>query len=157
MEQCPSSQLGKEYIKAVYCHSDYLTYSQSTSCEMPGWMKHTWNKDWREKYQKAQICRWHHPYGRKQRGTKEHLDESEWGEWRIWLKTQHSKNEDRGIQYHHFMTNWWGNNGNSERLYFLGLKITVDGDCSHEIKRCLPLGRKAKTNLDSILKSRNVT
>ena len=57
MEQCPSSQLGKEYIKAVYCHSDYLTYSQSTSCEMPGWMKHTWNKDWREKYQKAQICR----------------------------------------------------------------------------------------------------
>ena len=40
---------------------------------------------------------------------------------------------------------------------FLGSKITVDGDCSHEIKRCLPLGRKAMTNLDSILKSRNIT
>ena len=40
---------------------------------------------------------------------------------------------------------------------FLGSKITVDGDCSHEIKRCLLLGRKAMTNLDSILKSRDVT
>ena len=39
---------------------------------------------------------------------------------------------------------------------FLGFKITIDGDCSHEIKRCLPLGRKAMTNLGSILKSRNV-
>ena len=38
---------------------------------------------------------------------------------------------------------------------FLGFKITIDGDCSHEIKRCLPLGRKAITNLDSILKSRD--
>ena len=40
---------------------------------------------------------------------------------------------------------------------FLGSKITADGDCSHEIKRCLPLGRKATTNLDSILKSRDIT
>ena len=39
---------------------------------------------------------------------------------------------------------------------FLGSKITVDGDCSHEIKRCLLLGRKAMTNLDSILKSRDI-
>ena len=40
---------------------------------------------------------------------------------------------------------------------FLGSKITADGDCSHEIKRCLPLGRKAMINLDSILKSRDIT
>ena len=40
---------------------------------------------------------------------------------------------------------------------FLGSKITADGDCSHEIKRCLPLGRKAMTNLDSILKSSDIT
>ena len=40
---------------------------------------------------------------------------------------------------------------------FLGSKITADGDCSHGIKRCLPLGRKALTNLDSILKSRDIT
>ena len=53
------------------------------------------------------------------------------------------------------MANRWGSNGN--RLYFLGLKITADGDCSHEIKRCLLLGRKAMTNLDSMLKSRDIT
>ena len=56
------------------------------------------------------------------------------------------------------MANGWGNNGNSERLYFLGgSKITADGDYSHEIKRHLLLGRKATTNLDSILKSRDIT
>ena len=49
-----------------------------------------------------------------------------------------------------------GENENSDRLYFLGSKITVDGDCSHEIKRCLLLGRKIMTNLDSALKSRDI-
>ena len=55
------------------------------------------------------------------------------------------------------MTNRWGDNGKSDILYFGGSKITADGDCSHEIKRCLLLGRKAMTNLDSILKSRDIT
>ena len=55
------------------------------------------------------------------------------------------------------MANTWGNSGNSERLYFLDPKITADGDCSHEMKRCLLLGRKVMTNLDSILKSRDIT
>ena len=56
------------------------------------------------------------------------------------------------------MANRWRNNGNSDRLYFLGLqKITADGDCSHEMKRHLLLGRKAMTNLDSVLKSRDIT
>ena len=55
------------------------------------------------------------------------------------------------------MANRWGNNGNSERFYFGGSKITADGDCSHEIKRCLLLGRKAMTNLENILKSRDIT
>ena len=54
------------------------------------------------------------------------------------------------------MTNRWGNNGNSDRLY-LGSKITADGDCSHEMKRCLLLGRKVMTNLDSMFKSRDIT
>ena len=63
-----------------------------------------------------------------------------------------------GIWSHHFMANRWENNGNSERLYFWGgSKVTADGDCSHGIKRCLHLGRKAMTNLDSILKSRDIT
>ena len=52
----------------------------------------------------------------------------------------------------------WGNSGNSIRLYFGGdFKITVDGDCSHEIKRRLLLGRKVMTNLDSIFKIRDIT
>ena len=56
------------------------------------------------------------------------------------------------------MANMWGNSGNCERLYFGGgSKITADGDCSHEIKRHLLLGRKALTNLDSMLKSRDIT
>ena len=57
------------------------------------------------------------------------------------------------------MANRWGNNGNSGRFFFffLSSKITAVGDCSHEIKRCLLLGRNAMTNLDSIYKSRDIT
>ena len=55
------------------------------------------------------------------------------------------------------MANTSGNSGNSDRLYSGGSKITADGDCSHEIKRRLLLGRKAMTNLDSILKRRDIT
>ena len=59
----------------------------------------------------------------------------------------------------YLMGNRWGNSGNSVRLFFWGgaPKITADGDCSHEIKRCFLLGRKALTNLDSILKSRDIS
>ena len=57
------------------------------------------------------------------------------------------------------MTSWQidGEKMETVTFYFPGLQITVDGDCSHEIKRCLLLGRKAVTNLDSILKSRDIT
>ena len=72
-------------------------------------------------------------------------------------KAQHSENEDHGIWSHHFMANRWGNSGNSVRLYFLCSRITADGDCSHEMKRRLLLGRKVMTNLDSMFKSRDIT
>ena len=57
------------------------------------------------------------------------------------------------------MVNRWGNSENSDRLYFWGggSKITADDDCSNDIKRCLLLGRKVMTNLDSILKTRDIT
>jgi len=55
------------------------------------------------------------------------------------------------------MANKWGNSGSNRRLYFLGSKITADGDYSHEIKRCMLLVRKAMTNLDNLLKSRDIT
>ena len=51
----------------------------------------------------------------------------------------------------------WVRNGSNDRLYFGGSKITADGDCSHDIKRYLSLGRKAMTHLDSMLKSRDIT
>ena len=63
----------------------------------------------------------------------------------------------RHLKYH-FMGNRWGNSGNSVRLFFGGgSKITAYGNCSHEIKRRLLLGRKVMTNLDSIFKSRDIT
>ena len=51
MEPHTGSKLGKEYVKAVYCHPAYLTHMQSTSCEMPGWMKLKFYQDFWEKYQ----------------------------------------------------------------------------------------------------------
>ena len=113
MEQWTGSKLGKEYVKAMHCHPAYLTYMQSTICKMPGWMKHKLASRLQEKYQKPQMSRYHHPYGRKQRQTTDFI--------------------------------------------FLGSKITVDSECSHEIKRHLLLGKKTMTNLDSILKSRDIT
>ena len=86
-------------------HPIYVTYMQSTSCEMPvphilhhvkcqaGWVT-SWNQDVLEKYQQPQICRWYHSNDRKWRGTKEPLDEGERGDWKSWLKTWHSKNWD---------------------------------------------------------------
>ena len=70
-------------------------------------------------------------------------------------KNQYSENKYTTWS-HHIMANRWGNSGNSVRLYFLDSKITADGDCSHEIKRRLLLGRKVMTNLDSIFKSRDI-
>ena len=55
------------------------------------------------------------------------------------------------------MANRWGNDGNNDRLFWGGSKITADGDCSHEIKRGLLLGRKTMTNLDGMLKSKHIT
>ena len=110
------------YIKAVYCHLAYLTYMQSISCEMPGWMQYKLKSRLPEAISVTSDIRRHHPHGRKQSRTKEPLDDSERGEWNSWLKPQHSENEDHGIWSYCFMANRWGNNGNSERLYFSGLQ-----------------------------------
>ena len=84
-----------------------------------------------------------------------------WWKWKrrvkSCLKTQHSKNEVYDIQYHHFMKT----DGETLKIVtyfsFLGSKITADDDCSHEIKRCLLLGRKAMTNLYRVLENRHMT
>ena len=65
MEQRTGSNLGKQYIKAVYCHPAYLTSLQSTSFKMPGWMNHKLEQDCWEEYQQSHICRWYYSTGRR--------------------------------------------------------------------------------------------
>ena len=79
------------------------------------------------------------------------------GKWKSWLKIQHSKAKIRASGP---ITSWQIDGETMETVtdfIFLGSKVTADGDCSHEIKKCLLLGRKAMSNLNSILKSRDIT
>ena len=95
------------------------------------------------------------PYGRKRRRTKEPLDESESEKAGLKLNTQKTKIIAPGP-----ITSWQIEGATMEKVtdfIFLGSKITADGDCSHEIKRRLLLGRKAMTNQDRILKNRHIT
>ena len=86
------------------------------------------------------------------------LDEGKIGERKSWLKTQHSENEDHGIWSHCFIAIRWGKKLKAVTDFILlGFRITADGNFSHEIKICLLLGRKAMTNLNSILNSRDIT
>ena len=80
MEQQTGSKLGKDYDKAVYCHPAYLTYMRSTSCEMLGWMKHKLGSRLLGEIPITSDMQMTPPYGRKQKGTKELLYESERGE-----------------------------------------------------------------------------
>ena len=92
--------------------------------------------------------------GRKWRRTKEPLDESESEKVGLKLNIQKTKIMPSGP-----ITSWQIDGETMETVtdfIFLGSEITTDGDCSHEIKRCLLLGRKAVTNLDSILKSGDI-
>ena len=151
MEQWIGSKLGKEYVKAVYCHPVYLTYMHIISCEMLGWMK-------RKLIARRNISNLRHTVDTTLMAeSEEELSSLLMKVMRrvkqSWLKSQHSRNENHGIRSHHFMADRWENNGKNVRLYFLGLQ----SDCSHEMKRCLLRGRKAMTNLDSILKCRDIT
>ena len=92
MEQRTGSKLGKEYAKAVYCHPAYLSYMQSTSCEMMGWMKHKLESRLLGEISITSDMQMKPPYHRKQKRSEEPLDEGERGEWKSWLKTQHSEN-----------------------------------------------------------------
>ena len=97
------------------------------------------------------------PYGRKWRGTKKPLDESEDESEKVGLKLNIQKTK---IMAFGPITSWQIDGEAMETVtdfIFLGSKITEDGDFSHEIKRQMLLGRKTMTNLDSVLKSRNIT
>ena len=130
---------------------------QSTSCEILGWMKHKLES--RLAGENINNLRYADDTTLiviKWRGTKDFLDKTERGEWNSWFKTQHSKHEDHGIGP---ITSWEIDGETVETVsdFILGgSKITADGDYRHEIKRRLLLGRKVMTNLDSILKSRDI-
>ena len=103
------------------------------------------------------MCSWHHPYGRKQRGTKEPINKIKEESEKASLKLNIQKSK---IMAFDPITTWQIHGKTMETVtdfIYLGFTITADGDCSHEIKRRLLLGRKVMTNLDSILKSRDIT
>ena len=114
-EQLTSSKLGKEYVKAVHCHPAYLTHMRTSSCEMPDWMNHKLGCPGAIPITSDRP--WHHPNGRKPRGTNEPLNEGERGELKSQLKAQHSKSKDHGIWPHH---SWQIDGETMERVaYFI--------------------------------------
>ena len=154
MEQQTGSKLGRSTRLYIVTLLILLICRVHHEKCLAGWII-SWNQGCWEKYQQPQICRWYHPNGRKWRGTKEPLDESERGEWKSWQKIKHSKTK---IMASSPITSRQINETveSVADFTFLGSKITADGDCSHEIERCLLLERKMITNLDIVLKCRNI-
>ena len=157
-EQPTGSKSGKEYVKPVYCHPAYLTYMQSTIMRNAG-------------LDEAQAGI---KIARRNINNLRHADdttliaESE-GELKSLLMKVKEESEKVGlklnIQKTKIMasgpiTSWQIDGETVETMtefIFGGSKFTADGDGSHEIKRCLLLGRKTMTNLDRVLKSRDIT
>ena len=125
---------------------------------MLGWMKHKLASRLPRKLSITSDMQITPPFWQKERGIEEPLHESERGESKNWLKTQHSKIQ---IMASGPIASWQIDGETMETvtdfIWSGGSKITADGDCSHETKRCLFLERKVMTNLDSILKSRDIT
>ena len=156
MEQQTGSKSGKECVKAVYRHPAYLSYMQSTSCKILACMKH-----------KLELRLPGEISITSDMQMTLHLWQKE--ELKSLLMKVREESEKAGlklnIQKTKIMasgpiTSWQIDGETVETVadfILLGSKITAGGDCSHEIKRCLLLGRKVMTNLDSILKSRDIT
>ena len=120
MEQQIGSKQGKEYVKAVYCKPAYLTYMQSTSCEMPGCMNHNKSQSG-IKIVGRNINNLRYTddttlMAESEEELKSLLMKVKEESEKSCLKTKHSENKDHGIQFHHFMSNRWGNNGNSDKF-----------------------------------------
>ena len=148
MELWTGSKLGKEFVKAIYCHPACLTSLQITSCEMPGWMKHNLasklpgeisvTSDTAESKEELNSLLMKVKEESEKAGLKLNIQKTKTMtsspiiSWQIVGETMETVRD----------------------FIFLGSKITADGDCSYEIRRRLLLGRK---DLDSILKSREIT
>ena len=134
MEQWTGSKLGKEYIKAVYLlfnfYVEYIVWIAGLDESQPG-IKITRRNINNLRYADDTTV-----MAESEEELKSLLMRAKEESEKSWLKTQHSKNEDRGIQLHHFAAKKEGKSRSNDRFfYFLGSKITVDGDCTHEIKR----------------------
>ena len=158
IEQQIGSKLGKEYLKAVYYHPPYLTYMQSTSWEMLDWMKHKLESrlpgelSINLRYADDTTLR-----AESEKELKSLLMKVKKESQKLGLKLNIQKTK---IMASGPVTSSQIDGETMETVtdfIFLVSKITADGDCSHEIKRCLLLGRKVTTKLDSILKSRDIT
>ena len=157
MEQQNGSKLGNEYVKAVYCHPAYLIYMQSISCEMPGWMKHKLESRLPGEISITSDMQMIQPVESEEE-LKSLLIKVNEESKKVSLKLNIQKTKI--IMASGPIASWQIDGEIMETVrdfIFLGSKITADGDGSHEIKRHLLLGRKAMTNLDSILKSRDIT
>ena len=156
VKQQTGSKLGKEYIKAVYCHPAYLTYMQSTSCEMPGWMKRKLESRLLGEISITSDMQMITTFMAESEELKSLLMKVTEESGKVGLKLNIQKTK---IMASGPITSWQidGETMEAMRDFFLGSKIRADGDCSYEIKRHLLLGRKTVTNLDSILKSRDIT
>ena len=106
MEQWTGSKVGKEYIKAAYCHSAYFNSRQSTSCEMPGWMKHKLESrlpgETSRTLSQADVATF---MAESKEELKKLLMKVKEEIEKAGLKLNIQKNEDHGIQSHHFMAN----------------------------------------------------
>ena len=130
-------------------HQGCIVTLQSTSWETLGWMKPRLESRLPGEISITSDMQMTPPLWQKWRRTKEPLDESERGEWKIWLKAQHSENY-YGIWSHHFMGNRWGNSGKSGWLLFFWAPKSLQMVTAAMKLRHLLLGRKVMTNLDSI-------
>ena len=158
VEQQTGSKLGKEHIKAIYYHPAYLTYMQSISCEMLGWMKLKLKSRLPEEISITSDMQMSPPLRQKVKRKLKSLlmkvkEESEKAGLKLNIQ------ETKIIAFGHITSLQIDVETVETVTDFIlgGSKITADDDCSHEIKRRLLLGRKVVTNPDSILKSRNIT
>ena len=154
MEQQTGSKWGKEYVKAVYCHPAYLTYMQSTSWEILGWIEHKLESRLQENINNLRYADDIMLLAESKEKLKSLLmkvrEESE----TVGLKLNIQKFK---IMASGPITSWETDGETVADFILGGYKITANGDYSHEIKRCLLLVRKVMTNLGSILKGRDIT
>ena len=141
MEQQTGSKFGKEYIKAVCCHPGYLTYLQSISCEMPGWMTHKLESRLLGKISAIRYLDDTTLIAEIKEELKSLLMKVREESKRAGLKLNIQKTK---IMASSPITSWQIDGEKMETVsdfIFLGSKITADSDYSHQIKRCLLLGR----------------